>query len=186
MGVLEIFCSSLFYVYALQTKCLNNLSRYPLLLIFPHIEHKEKYHVWSSVSYWKAHRGTKRCSFYCILFFRDIQDNINIRTIERNSFTGLSSESVILWVKHSTFIILLVSSFLFQNKVKGTRGWALFHTLPNSIWGFGFLPYPWNLCILFPCHEKWMLLWFFLLYSSPALYFRGTAQSKFSNYWCQS
>ncbi|KFO07172.1 Follicle-stimulating hormone receptor, partial [Balearica regulorum gibbericeps] len=31
-------------------------------------------------------------------FFRDIQDNINIRTIERNSFTGLSSESVILWL----------------------------------------------------------------------------------------
>ncbi|OPJ82541.1 follicle-stimulating hormone receptor [Patagioenas fasciata monilis] len=28
----------------------------------------------------------------------DIQDNINIRTIERNSFTGLSSESVILWL----------------------------------------------------------------------------------------
>uniref|UniRef100_A0A5F8HFT2 Follicle-stimulating hormone receptor n=1 Tax=Monodelphis domestica TaxID=13616 RepID=A0A5F8HFT2_MONDO len=28
----------------------------------------------------------------------DIQDNINIRTIERNSFAGLSSESVILWL----------------------------------------------------------------------------------------
>ncbi|XP_074024139.1 follicle-stimulating hormone receptor [Numenius arquata] len=28
----------------------------------------------------------------------DIQDNINIRTIEKNSFTGLSSESVILWL----------------------------------------------------------------------------------------
>uniref|UniRef100_A0A8B9U555 Follicle-stimulating hormone receptor n=1 Tax=Anas zonorhyncha TaxID=75864 RepID=A0A8B9U555_9AVES len=28
----------------------------------------------------------------------DIQDNINIRTIERNSFMGLSSESVILWL----------------------------------------------------------------------------------------
>ncbi|XP_054053181.1 follicle-stimulating hormone receptor isoform X2 [Rissa tridactyla] len=28
----------------------------------------------------------------------DIQDNIHIRTIERNSFTGLSSESVILWL----------------------------------------------------------------------------------------
>ncbi|XP_010008959.1 PREDICTED: follicle-stimulating hormone receptor-like, partial [Nestor notabilis] len=30
--------------------------------------------------------------------FRDIQDNINIRTIERNSFMGLSSENVILWL----------------------------------------------------------------------------------------
>ncbi|XP_027720846.1 follicle-stimulating hormone receptor isoform X5 [Vombatus ursinus] len=30
--------------------------------------------------------------------FGDIQDNINIRTIERNSFAGLSSESVILWL----------------------------------------------------------------------------------------
>ncbi|NXJ70136.1 FSHR protein, partial [Rostratula benghalensis] len=28
----------------------------------------------------------------------DIQDNINIRTIEKNSFMGLSSESVILWL----------------------------------------------------------------------------------------
>ncbi|XP_068927898.1 follicle-stimulating hormone receptor [Petaurus breviceps papuanus] len=28
----------------------------------------------------------------------DVQDNINIRTIERNSFAGLSSESVILWL----------------------------------------------------------------------------------------
>ncbi|XP_009868152.1 PREDICTED: follicle-stimulating hormone receptor-like [Apaloderma vittatum] len=35
-------------------------------------------------------------SFFKVLL--DIQDNINIRTIERNSFTGLSSESVILWL----------------------------------------------------------------------------------------
>lgn len=41
--------------------------------------------------------------------------------------------------RHSKFIILLVSSFLFQNRVKDTRSWALFHTLPNSIWDFTFL-----------------------------------------------
>ncbi|XP_032845344.2 follicle-stimulating hormone receptor isoform X1 [Tyto alba] len=46
----------------------------------------------------KVHSFQKVLLFYCILFFRDIQDNINIRTIERNSFTGLSSESVILWL----------------------------------------------------------------------------------------
>ncbi|XP_068042659.1 follicle-stimulating hormone receptor isoform X6 [Anomalospiza imberbis] len=46
----------------------------------------------------KVHSFQKVLLFYCILFFRDIQDNINIRTIERNSFMGLSSESVILWL----------------------------------------------------------------------------------------
>ncbi|NWR74506.1 FSHR protein, partial [Centropus unirufus] len=35
-------------------------------------------------------------SFHKVLL--DIQDNINIRTIKRNSFMGLSSESVILWL----------------------------------------------------------------------------------------
>ncbi|KAM4678871.1 follicle-stimulating hormone receptor [Amazona ochrocephala] len=35
-------------------------------------------------------------SFHKVLL--DIQDNINIRTIERNSFMGLSSENLILWL----------------------------------------------------------------------------------------
>uniref|UniRef100_A0A8C0IJS7 Follicle-stimulating hormone receptor n=1 Tax=Chelonoidis abingdonii TaxID=106734 RepID=A0A8C0IJS7_CHEAB len=40
--------------------------------------------------------ATKLFNFDFTFFFRDIQDNINIRTIERNSFMGLSSESVII------------------------------------------------------------------------------------------
>lgn len=151
-------------VCALQTKCPRNVSYYPLPITVPQIECKGKCCVWNSVSYWQVHRDTKSCGFYCILFFRDIQDNINIRTIERNSFTGLSSESVILWVRRSKTVILFVSSFLLQNRVKETRGWALFHMLPNSDWGFRLFLYPCNLCILFPCHEKWMLLWFSVVF----------------------
>ncbi|XP_009469492.1 PREDICTED: follicle-stimulating hormone receptor [Nipponia nippon] len=43
-----------------------------------------------------VHNFRKFHSFWVVIL--DIQDNINIRTIERNSFTGLSSESVILWL----------------------------------------------------------------------------------------
>lgn len=110
---------------------------------------------------WKDHRCTRRCNFCHILFFRDIQDNINIRTIERNSFTGLSSESVILWVRHSKSIIFLVGSFLLQIRVKETRRWGVFYTPTNSVWDFRlllkslyFVFWPWkneSFCGFFCC-----------------------------------
>lgn len=99
---------------------LKNSSHQPLHKTVPQIEYKKKYHVWNffNFAYWEACRRAKRCTLYCILFFRDIQDNINIRTIERNSFMGLSSESVILWVRHNKPILLLSSLFLLQKWVE--------------------------------------------------------------------
>lgn len=96
---LEMFCSSLFYQEGLCSvgeKCLGNLRYYPLSIVLPQIEYKGKILCLKQHIVLKGSQKYKKCRFYCILFFRDIQDNINIRTIERNSFMGLSSESVIL------------------------------------------------------------------------------------------
>lgn len=163
-----MFCSYLFLftrkVCSLQmVKCLRSLCCQPLHKSTPQTEYNKEQHVWNIIIHWKVHRSAKKkkwCCFHCILFSlfsRDVQDNIHIRTIERNTFMGLSSESVILWVRHNKFIVL-TSSFLLQTWAEDTVGWALFYRLPNSVGSFRLHHCSCNLCILFCCHEKLMYL----------------------------